>query len=99
MEDYLAPGSTNTVRVTKMVNALTGQAITSATVTGTLFDKNASPVTGAIDFPIDRMGAEWDGTIASSVVIVAPDPYTIRVRAETADGVREKDLPVPARRI
>lgn len=99
MEDYLAPGSTNTVRVTKMVNALTRQSVADATVTGTLLDKNGTPVTDAINFPITKVGAEWDGNIASTVNIVAPDPYTVRVKAVTADGVREKDLPIPARRV
>jgi hypothetical protein len=98
MDNSMVISSTNVIRLRKLKNTVTGAMPPSATVTGTLLDKNGAQVAGATNLamPLDATLNEWRGVVLPTVALVA-GPYTAVVTATLPDtSVRVFSEPAPA---
>lgn len=86
--------STNVLRLTDYTDDVTGLPVTNATVTGTLYNPDGTPVTGAtnINMPYfaaaGAIPAQYRGIIPSTVALPLAR-YGVKFVATNVDGVRE----------
>lgn len=86
--------STNAVRLREYTDDVTGLAVTDATVTGSIFAKDGTVVTGAQNFSMPYFvasgatPAEYRGILLASVLF-PDDSYELVVTATNGQGTRE----------
>lgn len=89
----LTRGATNVLRLTAYTDDVTGLPVTNATVTGSLFGQDGTPVTNAQALAMPYFAAsgaipaQYRGIIPATVLL--PDQsYDLVCTATNADGVR-----------
>lgn len=87
-------GSTNVFRLEEYTDEVTGLPVTNATVLGTLYKSDGTPVTGATNIAMPYFAgsgsipAQYRGIVAATV-LVPEKKYGVKFVATNPDGVRE----------